>query len=328
MMPWLVPAAVLIDLIGYFVPLGLYLDDLPGPQLARPDPYNVSLPVDAEAFQLMKLSLVDQGAWFTNNAMTFTLLTSLASVTFGVGAIAISLFLPVGIIFYLFFERKRFRHQYEIEPSLVLQSLIVYAICAILTFCISGSTRQQFILRIYVQHERDLRVEQLEREKERLDYERVFALRNISTTDAPGDNLGSGHEHDREDDGRVAACSEPGGGSALDQVCRVRTRLEGFGSSAASTISGVSEPELALGAAAATSSTKPRVATGCSARATQLMQSHDLPPRLGYARECSRPGDETESHQTAPSSGIGIHLEGFTSSSASSSGASEPIQTA
>ena len=41
------------------------------------------------------------------------------------------------------------------------QSLIVYGLCTILTFCHTGSTRQQFILRIYVQHERNLRVEQV-----------------------------------------------------------------------------------------------------------------------------------------------------------------------
>ena len=126
---------------------------------------NVSLPEDAAAMQLMQLSLVDQGAWFTTSITTYTLLFSLASVTFGVGAFTFVLGMPAAIFFYLLFERKRFGHQYGIEPSLVPQSLIVYAICTILTFWIKGSTRQQFLVRIYVQHERDARVEQLEQRR-------------------------------------------------------------------------------------------------------------------------------------------------------------------
>lgn len=176
MMPWVIPAAVIINVIGYALPLGLYLDQ------ARPEAggNNASLAEDAAAMQLMKLSLVDQGAWFSMNIVTFTLLTALAGVTFGVGAVAITLIMPVAISFYLYFERIRFDHQYGIVPSLVPQSVIVYALCTILAFCHAGSTRKHFIVRIYIQHERDLRVEQLEREKERLDYERRFALQTRS----------------------------------------------------------------------------------------------------------------------------------------------------
>ena len=174
MMPWLIPAVVLVDLIGFAIPLMLYLD-YASPEAAV---NNASLLTeDAAAMKLMQLSLVDQGAWFTSSIMTFTLFTSLASVTFGMGGFQVALLTPVAISCYLLFERKRFGHQYGIEPSLVPQSVIVYALCTILTFCHTGSTRQQFILRIYVQHERGLRVEQLEQEKERLDYERRFALR-------------------------------------------------------------------------------------------------------------------------------------------------------
>ena len=169
MMPWLIPFMVVFLIMGYTIPLGAYLDGATN---------NVSLPEDAAAMQLMQLSLVDQGAWFTTSITTYTLLFSLASVTFGVGAFTFVLGMPAAIFFYLLFERKRFGHQYGIEPSLVPQSLIVYAICTILTFWIKGSTRQQFLVRIYVQHERDARVEQLEQEKERLDYERRFALQN------------------------------------------------------------------------------------------------------------------------------------------------------
>ena len=177
MMPWLIPAAVITDLIGYFVPLALYLEN------ARDEVE--PLPTDEAGM----LSLVDQGAWFAISTVTFTMMTSLACVTFGVGAIAISLLMPVGIIFYNFFERKRFWHQFGIEPPLLLQSLIVYALCTILTFCHTGSTRQQFILRIYVQHERNTRVEQLEQEKERLEYERRFALRTAGLHSATNEPL-------------------------------------------------------------------------------------------------------------------------------------------
>ena len=173
MMPWLIPFMVVVDLLGFAIPLALYLGH------ASPDAAvnNASLLMeDAAAMKLMQLSLIDQGAWFTSCTMTFTLFTSIASVTFGVGAYPVTLLTPVAISCYLLFERKRFGHQYGIEPSLVPQAIIVYALCTILTFCLTGSTRQQFILRIYVQHERDLRVEQLEQEKERLDYERRFAL--------------------------------------------------------------------------------------------------------------------------------------------------------
>ena len=52
-MPWLIPAAVMIDLIGYVFPLALYLDH------ARPEigANNVSLLEDASAMRLMKPSV-------------------------------------------------------------------------------------------------------------------------------------------------------------------------------------------------------------------------------------------------------------------------------
>ena len=252
---------------------------------------------DASAMQLMKLSLIDQGAWFTNSIMTFTLLTSLASVGLGVGAIEISLLMPVAILCYLIFERQRFGHQHAVEPSLVPQSLIVYALCTFLTFCHTGSTRQQFIVRIYVQHESDLRVEQLEQEKERLDYERLFALQ-----------IGNGNVNDgccqfQQDQPqgqttlRSASRSGPGAGLALNEGRGIGVP---FGLSSASS-SGFSEPELTGLGAAPASLTKPRVSAGCSSRARWLTPSHRPLPRLGDAGERSVASDDARSDQNAPS---------------------------
>ena len=53
----------------------------------------------------MQLSLVDQGAWFTTSITTYTLLFSLASVTFGVGAFTFVLGMPAAIFFYLLFYK-------------------------------------------------------------------------------------------------------------------------------------------------------------------------------------------------------------------------------
>ena len=268
MMPWLIPFTVFLDLIGYTVPLGLYLDH------ARAS--NFSLPEDVAAMQLMQLSLFDQGAWFTSSIMTFTLMTSLASVTFGVGAFAISLLMPVAIICYLLFERKRVMHQYGIEPMLVPQSLVVYALCTILTFCHTGSTRQQFLVRIYVQHERDLRVEQLEQEKERLDYERRFALR--STDGAPRDGSANGQ------DGH-------GTGSAKDRwQSTSEPELDSLGAAL---------PQLGVSPSRGSPSAFPHA--GCSSRSRCLMPGRGSPAQRGHARELSDADDEAMSHEFAPS---------------------------
>ena len=290
MMPWLIPVMVVLGLIGYVVPLGLYLDH------AKPMD-SLLLPEDPVALQLMKLALIDQGAWFTNSITTFTLLTALASVAFGVGANVIALFMPVAIISYLMFERKRFRHQYAIEPSLLPQSVVVYALCTLLTFCVTGSTRQQFIVRIYAQHERELRVEQLEQEKERLDYERLFALQ-----------IGNGNVNDgccqfQQDQPqgqttlRSASRSGPGAGLALNEGRGIGVP---FGLSSASS-SGFSDPELTGLGAAPASLTKPRVSAGCSSRARWLTPSHRPLPRLGDAGERSVASDDARSDQNAPS---------------------------
>ena len=280
-MPWLIPAAVMIDLIGYVVPLALYLDAA-GPQAGAT---NVTLLEDASAMQLMKLSLIDQGAWFTNSIMTFTLLTSLASVGLGVGAIEISLLMPVAILCYLIFERQRFGHQYAVEPSLVPQSLIVYALCTFLTFCHTGSTRQQFIVRIYVQHESDLRVEQLEQEKERLDYERLFALQNRKSGAPKNESDNSSEAHEQP-----AAESDSGGlesdevprpaqparlGSRTDQLGGLvlsRRRLNVPFSLSSASSAGTSEPELTAFGEAYSSRNTPQVSAGCSSRAGSFMQ--------------------------------------------------------
>jgi hypothetical protein len=269
MMPWLIPVVVLVDLVGYAIPLALYLDNV-GPEIGAS---NVT--EDADAMRLMQLSLVDQGAWFTNAIMIFTLFTSLASVTFGVGAFPMLLLTPVAIAAYLLFERKRFGRQYGIEPSLVPQAVIVYALCSILTFCHTGSTRQQFILRIYVSHERDLRVEQLEQEKERLDYERRFALRQQTQEGAQQKDSSTNSE------GRgvgISFAQQPrqGGGLALNEGRGAGGFFFGF-SSAASSSGAVSEPELAsLGRGARASLTAPQVAASCGGRARQLMQGNSL----------------------------------------------------
>lgn len=315
-MPWLIPMAVMIDIIGYVVPLAIYLDH------ATPEAgaSNLSLAEDASAMQIMKLSLVDQGAWFSNAIMIFTMLTSLASVSLGVGAIEITLFMPVAILGYMVFERKRFWHKYAIEPSLVPQSLVVYALCTFLTFCHTGSTRQQFLVRIYVQHERDLRVEQLEREKERLDYERLFALQKTESgvPKNASDNGNDGHDQDQRGTGsdsdwsalataavvgqqpqaqslRSASRGDQGGGLAFNG----RRIGVPFSLSSHASSSGVSEPELiALGAAPATL-TNPQVSAGCGGRARSLMLRQ--PPSLGHTCELNDAGDEARSHQNASS---------------------------
>jgi len=47
--------------------------------------------------------------------------------------------------------------------------VFVYVLNAMLCYVHNSSSRQQFIVAIYAQNERDVRDEQLQREKERLD---------------------------------------------------------------------------------------------------------------------------------------------------------------
>jgi hypothetical protein len=64
--------------------------------------------------------------------------------------------------------------------------VMVYVLNAMLCFVHNSNSRQQFIVAIYAQNERDVRVEQLQREKERLDYERKFAQQEADKATGSG----------------------------------------------------------------------------------------------------------------------------------------------
>ena len=327
-MPLLIPAFGLLIAVGYIVPLEIYADHNPHDHVAAmATANNESLLVEASA---EKVSLAHDAAWFSATVVLFNLLVSTFGVSFGVGPIPLALFSPVPLIVFMIYESKRLVYVYDIESSQLpkvgifpAQTILIYSLCTVLTFFHASNNRQQYIVRIFVQHELDLRVQQLEQEKERLDYERQFALQMLQTStqcghsdggwtsddiNGVGDQRDESHQHARPV--QSAPCCDHGG-SPSNKGGRRHFRNLNIASS-----SGISEPELAsVYSSAALPGSAPlsppgaqsRVSCGCASRASQLMPSHYQPtssrpghsdlhaPSPGHARQHSYPFDETTS---------------------------------
>ena len=70
-----------------------------------------------------------------------------------------------------------FYHNYGGAPMSMMSGIVtVWAVNLAVTFTMQSNSRQEYLVRIYTQHQRDMRIEQLSREKERLEYERAMAV--------------------------------------------------------------------------------------------------------------------------------------------------------
>ena len=118
----------------------------------------------------------DGALWHLATVATFLILFSTVSTGLGAGAIPLAIFIAFPTCLYVLYATAWMEHHHGYPLPLTSPALVLYLLSMVLTYVHGSSSRQQYIVRVYVQHERDRRVEQLQNEKERLDYERQFAL--------------------------------------------------------------------------------------------------------------------------------------------------------
>lgn len=127
------------------------------------------------------VAAVTQNALWCLSTITILLsFLSLGATSLGVGPLPLALFLPIPMALFINFNYVWFSRYYNTTLDLVTPSMVIYLLTVLITYVHNKSTRREFLVRIYAQHEKDVRVEQLQREKERLDYERRFALHHAS----------------------------------------------------------------------------------------------------------------------------------------------------
>ena len=236
--------AAVVLAVGYTQPLAAYLRSQPqsdsvktcsshSPGAEERD--EAGVPTD------LALKAAESAAWYVSTIVILLFVLSTSATSLGVGTFPLALFLPIPSGVFLAFNYEWFEHFYGFRPDLLSPTLAVYFVSTILTYAHNSNARQEFIVRIYVQSERDARVEQLQREKERLDYERQFALRSIEHSPTrrrrahfDGDDKPPGSEGSGEG-------GEEGGEGAPQSGC---ASDDGQSRSARTEITTASEPEL------------------------------------------------------------------------------------
>lgn len=301
-MPLNVVVLVVILCVGYTPPLSVYLS-------TQASPANATISMSEAT------ALVGSGAWFASTCTVVCLTCSTAFISTGLGAIPIIIFLPLPMVILGLFERSRLNHAYGVAPNMWGQAFVVYFVCSILAYFQTANSRRQYLVRIYVQFEQAMRVEQLEAEKDRLDYERRFALQK--SRGPPESQLEAGANL-REDGNQVCSGSikeTPGGMSRkanppTDAVCSgidpsngslPRGRALSLCSSSAGSF--ISEPELGVlpnGGTSDCPKDESRVLAGCTSRSKMALRSS--------LRNTSRPASSThQEHLSLDDLELGVH---------------------
>ena len=146
----------------------------------RHDLVTACVTATSAALQRPVAAVAQNALWCLSTITILLSLLSLGATSLGVGPLPLALFLPIPAALYINFNYVWFIRYYNMTLDLVTTSMIIYLVTILLTYVHNNSTRREFLVRIYAQHEKDIRVEQLQREKERLDYERRFALHHAS----------------------------------------------------------------------------------------------------------------------------------------------------
>lgn len=123
------------------------------------------------------LRVGDSVTWFIVTVMALFMLVSMVGTALGLSLIPLALLELLCLLAYGAYLALWFRHSVGGRPSALLPGLAMCYIVSLVFACVvQWSARQSFIVRIYSQHQRDVRIEQLSAEKERLEYERAMAV--------------------------------------------------------------------------------------------------------------------------------------------------------
>ena len=151
-----------IFVYGYLLPITFYLRGLPvlidtGRQLAT------------------------DALWVVNTVNVILALLTTFATSLGIGPLPLFIYSVILYGCYFFYSLTFLEHTHgsTFNPgdALFPVSGFQVLIMSVLASLHNSNFRQQYVVRIYAAHERDTRVEQLQREKERLEYERRFAVR-------------------------------------------------------------------------------------------------------------------------------------------------------
>ena len=147
--------------LGYLIPAIVYLQNHP---LDRPECPETLESVDAALLHLTTLNLM-------------CAMLGLLCSSFGVGSLSLVLFVTLhACLFTYYFVVHTERLLGSTSHALVPMVIMTVAVNVVFAFMYESHAREQYIVRIYAAHEKDMRVTQLQEEKERLDYERRFAI--------------------------------------------------------------------------------------------------------------------------------------------------------
>ena len=125
-------------------------------------------------------TMTQNALWGLSTIVIFLLLLSLGATSLGLGPLPFALFVPIPASMYITFNYSWYLYAYSASIDLVGPAVLLGSLALVLTYVHNKSARQEFLVRIYTRNEKDRRVEQLQEEKERLDYERRFALHQAS----------------------------------------------------------------------------------------------------------------------------------------------------
>jgi hypothetical protein len=246
-MPLIMVAIFLTTAAGYTAPLGVYL------MHAQQEHSREELLSKAEGS-----AIAQEGAWFSSTIAVLSLACSTAGISVGAGAIPIISFLPLPMIALTFYENGRLNKEYGVIASVWAQTLPVFFVCAILTWFQTTISRQHYMMRIYKHFQRELRVEQLLNEKERLDYERRFALKNRGQLQKP--------------DGKVSKSGDQVSQGGSNASLKPRSRMPSCLSSPGTSVSSDAElGALPCGEILTHAANESRVSASCYNRAQLLM---------------------------------------------------------
>ena len=150
-------------------------------------------------------------------AIVFTVFSTFAT-SLGSGVVAYALVSPVIMGLYVLYTVVWFDHNFGFVSIAVPQTTVIFYILNVLvSYVHSSSSRHHYILSIYAQNEREVRVEQLQREKQRLDYERQFANQQLHVASIlAGHPAGWQSEGDEEAALRSVAPEDEGVGGSSD----------------------------------------------------------------------------------------------------------------
>jgi len=166
--------AMAVLLGGYFIPAGAYL--LTDPAAPTP-PTAADTAAATAATREVVLAATNDSIFFL---VTLVAAMSCASLVAMAVAVPLALHAVISLLFtalYTGYLAVVMERKYGSLPAAAIPGcLLVYLISLYIAHLLQSSSRQQFLVRIYAQHERDTRIEQLVSEKERLDYERAIAV--------------------------------------------------------------------------------------------------------------------------------------------------------